>query len=98
MCTQVHFVLPTVADLPAVAALVERHKVGHGLAVPGDEAPLVEAGEHAYLVTPWKMCHCGWEPLHFAPVIRDALEAQATQWLGVLVAEQGSNTTVTASR
>ncbi len=89
MCTQVHLVLPDGSDVAAVGALVERHKVGRGLDRPGREAPTLVEGEHAYLVVPWKRCHCGWGSRDFVPVVRDALEARAAPWLGVFVLEQG---------
>ena len=89
MCTLVHFVLPSGVDASAIDALLEARKVGHGLVQGGSEAPRFVSGETAYLVSPWKMCHCGWEPRDFAPVVRDALEARTAPWLGVFVAEAG---------
>ena len=89
MCTQVYFVVPSGADISAIDSLTERHTVGHGLTDAGGEGPTLFPGEGVYLVSPWKMCHCGWGPRDFARVLSDALDARSTPWLGVFVSEQG---------
>ena len=90
MCTQVHLVLPSGTDIAAIDVRVERLKVGHELVAPGKEAPRLVEGERAYLLTPWKMCHCGWSPRDFEPVIRETLESRDASWMGVLVSEHGT--------
>ena len=88
MCTTIWLVLPQDADVSAIDALTEVHKVGHGLNAYG---AATIPGERLYLVNPWKMCHCGWSPAGFRTVVRDSLAAGASPWIGVLATEENAD-------